>query len=91
MLGRGREDLLGSGDKVQVLQVDLQVVRAFSIEEYKALRGVPQYGEDLYSARMDNAVKLLDPKTPKLDVSDLNDESETLDDVPEEEFEAVEQ
>ena len=68
----------------------LQVAQASAVEEYKSPDEYSNMRNDLYLANMDYAVILLGPKNPNFDVSDLNEESDTPDGVPNKESDVVE-
>lgn len=72
-------------------RADHQAARTSAVEEYKSSEEYHNIRDDLYSVGIDDAVKLLHPKNLNQDVSDINDESETIEEMHEKESEAVEQ
>lgn len=71
--------------------VDLQAARVFAVEEYKSSEEYNNMRDDLYSTCIEDAMKLIGLKNPKLDVSDLNDGLATIEEAPEKESEVAEQ
>ena len=61
----------------QKFQADLEVARLAAVEEYKASEDYRNMRNDLYTAGINEAVRILGPKNPTLDTTDLDEDSES--------------
>ena len=67
----------------QKFQADLEAARLAAVEEYKASEDYRNMRDDLYTAGINEAVRILGPKNPTLDTTDLDEDSESMEEEPE--------
>ena len=58
-------------------QADLEAARLAAVEEYKASEDYRNMRDDLYATGINEAVRILGPKNPTLDTTDLDEDSES--------------
>ena len=67
----------------QKFQEDLEAARLAAVEAYKASEDYRNMRDDLYTAGINEAVRILGPKNPSLDTTDLDEDSESMEEDPE--------
>ena len=58
-------------------RADLEAARLAAVEEYKASEDYRNMRDDLYAAGINEVVRILGPKNPTLDTTDLDEDSES--------------